>query len=136
MYPSCMVKEFLVFTAPLLLFTPTAPDRVMNLTYIGISPLSITIQWVSLRTVERNGRLTGYRIMIRQNMAIDDTRVDTNVTSGSLLNFTITGLMPGEMYTIRVAALNPTEGFYSSPLLVTTPQHRKSTSLSCCCLLS
>ena len=74
-----------------------APGNVMLNTSTSTS---ITVMWDRLSCVDRNGEITGYRILYGTT-----TEIITG-TSASDRTFTASGLVPVTTYMFRIAAVN------------------------------
>jgi receptor-type tyrosine-protein phosphatase Q len=63
-----------------------------------LPPTSLEFEWSPPSEEERNGPLTGYRLVLEWEVGQED-RVDTSET-----NYTFTGLQEGTTYTCSIAA--------------------------------
>ena len=76
---------------------------------------SITVMWDRLSCVDRNGEITGYRILYGTTTPLDQTEMITG-TAASDRTFTASGLVPLTTYMFRIAAVNSDGvGPYSDP---------------------
>ena len=82
--------------------------------------ISITLMWDRLSCVDRNGEITGYRILYGTTTPLDQTEMITG-TSSSDRTFTASGLVPLTTYMFRIAAVNSDGvGPYSDVESITT----------------
>ena len=85
-----------------------------------ITAISITLMWDRLSCVDRNGEITGYRILYGTTTPLDQTEMITG-TSSSDRTFTASGLVPLTTYMFRIAAVNSDGvGPYSDMESITT----------------
>ena len=81
--------------------------------------ITISVHWVPVNCVHRNGEITGYLVQYREiesdnAQTIRVLRVESDVI--------ISGLIPYTTYSIRVAAENTAgSGVFSVPVTVKTP---------------
>ena len=77
---------------------PTAPPQSIN--SLSTSSRSVSVSWIQIRCVERNGPITNYTVEFQV--------VGGAVIPGVVVNrtFTASGLTPYTNYTFRVAGVN------------------------------
>ena len=96
--------------------THTAPSAAPNSVSVSeVTSSSITVQWRSVRCIDRNGDITGYRIRAMTSGGDDRIVVD------DVREATISGLSPSTEYTVSVAAVNSQDtGPYSAGIVQST----------------
>ena len=83
---------------------------------------SITVQWEMVPCIHRNGNITGYSVQYTGGGSIDSTPVP----GGSVMEATISGLVPSTTYSIQVAAVNSAgTGDYSDHVIIETHSQSK-----------
>ena len=84
-------------------YLPTAPSgSPTSVTVTSVTASSISIQWEEAACLQRNGRITGYIIIItRDGEAIQTVNVDSDARETSVY-----GLTPSTQYIVSVAAIN------------------------------
>ena len=103
----------LSFLIRLFVTAPTAPPTVISATSTSTN---ITVQWRSVRCIDRNGLIIGYRIR-----AMTSGGDDVIETVGDVREATITGLSPSTEYIVSVAAVNSQDtGPYSDGIVQST----------------
>ena len=87
---------------------------------------SITIQWGPMDCIHHNGDIKGYSV--RYGVQGSASTQSMNISGGTAIEISITGLNSATNYSIEVAAINSAGiGVYSSPMNAITPckQFRK-----------
>ena len=94
-----------------------APSAAPNSVRISeVTSSSITVQWVTVPCIHRNGDITSYRIR-----AMTSGENDRIVTVGDVRESTISGLTPSTEYTVSIAAVNSQDtGPYSAGIVQST----------------
>ena len=86
------------------------------MSWVESSSTSITIKWDPVPCTDRNGIITGYRLILRQNGS--DEAFHNTTTTGDENTFTITGLEPSTEYEIKVAAITVGVGRFANESLI------------------
>ena len=99
---------------------PTAPSaHPTSVNTSAVTSSSITVQWVPLDCIHRNGDITGYSV--QYGVQGSGSTQTMNVTGGDTTEVNITGLMSSTTYSIEVAAVNTINaGEYSDPFSLIT----------------
>ncbi|CAI8019257.1 Protein sidekick-2, partial [Geodia barretti] len=88
---------------------PSAPPKGMS--WEGSSSTNITIKWDPVPCADRNGNITSYVVMFREN---GKEMFHNETTTGVDMEFTITGLAPSTEYEIKVAAFTVAVGPFTN----------------------
>ena len=80
----------------------------------GSSSTNITIKWDPVPCADRNGNITSYVVMFREN---GKEMFHNKTTTGVDMEFTITGLKPSTEYEINVAAFTVAVGPFTNESL-------------------
>ena len=80
------------------------------------SSTTITIKWDPVPCTDRNGIITGYRLILRHNGS--DEAFQNITTTGDENTFTMTGLEPSTEYEIKVAAVTVGVGPFTDESLI------------------
>ena len=77
-----------------------------------VTPTGITLRWGPIDCNHTNGAVTGYRLRYREEGSGAEKTLA--VSGEATLEAVVTGLRPGALYSLRVAAINSAgEGTYS-----------------------
>ncbi|CAI8016066.1 Netrin receptor DCC [Geodia barretti] len=91
---------------------PSAPPKGMS--WEGSSSTNITIKWGPVPCADRNGNITSYVVMFREN---GKEIFYNEATTGGDMEFTITGLQRSTEYEIKVAAFTVAVGPFTNESL-------------------
>ena len=81
---------------------------------LGVTFSTITVQWGPVECRHTNGDITGYSVRYGE---VGSGREEVMVVSGEATQTDVTGLTPGRLYSVRVAAVNSAgEGSYSQSI--------------------
>ena len=95
-----------------LFSAPSASPRGMS--WEGSSSTTIAIKWGPVPCADRNGNITSYVVMFREN---GTEMFHNKATTGVDMEFTITGLAPSTEYQIKVAAFTVAVGPFTNESL-------------------
>jgi len=99
---------------------PTAPPEITN---YATTSTTVTIHWDPIECIKRNGLITMYRIEIQEH---DEIIMQVQV-NGDKRNFTVDGLAPKTMYTIRIAGVTSGgQGFFADITVMTVEVYCRS----------
>ena len=88
----------------------------------AINSTAITVQWVAVNCIHRNGDITGYSVQYTGGGSTQTMSISGN-SSGRMV--TISGLSPITLYLVQVAAVNSAgPGVYSDPMMISTPESK------------
>ena len=97
---------------------PSAPPTAVTISDVTSS--SITVQWGAVDCIHQNGKITGYSLRYWAQQCTCNTHT-VNVSGGTAMAFTLTGLPNSTTYSIDVAAINNAGiGKYSDSITVKT----------------
>lgn len=112
------MKQVIVYHGIKLTFNtnslaPTAPPEAIS--FEDSSPTSITISWDPVPCGHRNGNITSYVVMFREN---GSNMFHSRTSTGIKLRFEITGLEPSTQYELKVAGVTVAAGPFTKEGLV------------------
>ncbi|XP_038079452.1 immunoglobulin superfamily DCC subclass member 4-like [Patiria miniata] len=91
-----------------ILTEQSRPSFAPRFTAASNTPTTVTLNWQPLPDKFRHGVIVRYRITVRETGETQSQ--DTMVNNASLTEFTVEGLLAGQIYQVRMAAAT-TEGF-------------------------
>jgi hypothetical protein len=80
-----------------------APSLGPVVTVSSVNPRNITYIWTPLICIERNGEITGYKVLFYEEGYMEEGVVPMQVIGE---RFTASNLIPGRVYIFQVAAVN------------------------------
>lgn len=101
----CLLQYKIGFHFHFNSLAPTAPPEAIS--FEDSSPTSITISWDPVPCGHRNGNITSYVVMFREN---GSNMFHNRTSTGIKLRFEITGLEPSTQYELKVAGVTVAAG--------------------------